>query len=117
MPSRAEACQSMHRDTGQKSILARFGSLHLIFDLRTLENLIARAEGAALHSFSTDFGVVERLAYCALSRSALATTVCGIGAINMAIRVCLLDHPALSQAFHAKRRSASNYELLSFHYS
>ena len=32
-------------------------------------------------------------------------------------KLCLLNHPSLSRAFHAKRRSTANYELLFFHYS
>jgi hypothetical protein len=32
-------------------------------------------------------------------------------------RLCLSNHPALSRAFHAKRRSTANCELLSFHCS
>src|SRR6476646_8418322 len=33
------------------------------------------------------------------------------------VRFCLMDHPALSRAFHAKRRLIANYEPLSFHCS
>ena len=33
------------------------------------------------------------------------------------VRLYLIDHPALSRAFHAKRRSTANCELLSFHCS
>src|SRR6185312_6534844 len=33
------------------------------------------------------------------------------------VSFCWLDHPALSRAFHAKRRLTANYESLSFHCS
>jgi hypothetical protein len=36
---------------------------------------------------------------------------------NRSVRLCLMDHPALSRAFHAKRRSKANCEPLSFHCS
>jgi hypothetical protein len=36
---------------------------------------------------------------------------------NRSVRLCLLNHPALSRAFHAKRRSTANCEPLSFHCS
>ena len=36
---------------------------------------------------------------------------------NRAVTHCLLDHPALSRAFHAKRRLTANCESLSFHCS
>ena len=34
-----------------------------------------------------------------------------------AVSLCLLNRPALSRAFHAKRRSTANYEPRSFHCS
>jgi hypothetical protein len=36
---------------------------------------------------------------------------------NRSVRLCLLNHPALSRAFHTKRRSTANCEPLSFHCS